>query len=107
MSIPVDVSKLDEALARHDFAYLLTHSAHGAPRALAVRAVLQGGVLRIDGAGERTRAGVQARPAVGLVWPPRDAGGYSLIVDGDATVVDGQIRIAPTHAVLHRPAPAA
>ena len=75
MSIPVDVSKLDEALARHDFAYLLSHGAQGAPRALAVRPVLQGGVLRIDGAGERTRANVRAQPTVGLLWPPRDAGG--------------------------------
>lgn len=106
MSIPVELPRLGETLARYGFAYLLTHGAQGAPRALAVRPVLRDGLLWVDGAGERTRAGVRAQPAVGLVWPPSGEGEYSLIVDGQASVVGGQLQITPTHAVLHRPAPA-
>lgn len=107
MSIPVELSNLPETLARYGFAYLLTHGAQGAPRALAVRPLLRDGVLHIDGVGERTRAGMQAHPAVGLVWPPSTDGEYSLIVDGNASVFGAQVQVAPTHAVLHRPAPAA
>lgn len=106
MSIPVELAELGATLARYGFAYLLTHGAQGAPRALAVRPVLRDGVLCVDGAGERTRAGVLAHPAVGLVWPPPGADGYSLIVDGQASVVGAQLQVTPTHAVLHRPAPA-
>lgn len=106
MSIAVELAQLGETLARYGFAYLLTHGAQGAPRAFAVRPVLQDGVLCIDGVGARTRANAQAHPAVGLVWPPPAEGGYSLIVDGQASVLGEQLRVQPGHAVLHRPAPA-
>ena len=46
-----------------------------------------------------------ARPTVSLLWPPTAAAEYSLIVDGDATVDGSTVRIAPTRAVRHRPAP--
>ena len=39
-----------------------------------------------------------------LVWPPREPGGYSLLVDGVATVDESTITVAPAKAVLHRPA---
>lgn len=107
MSIPVELPRLGETLARFDFAYLLTHGGEGAPRALAVRPVLREGVLCIDGVGERMRNKAEAHPAVGLVWPPQAEDGYSLIVDGEARVVDAQVCVTPSHAVLHRPAPKA
>lgn len=107
MSIPVELPRLGETLARFDFAYLLTHGGEGAPRVLAVRPVLRDGVLCIDGVGERMRARAEAHPTVGLVWPPQGEDGYSLVVDGQASMVDAQVRVAPTHAVLHRPAPKA
>ena len=44
---------------------------------------------------------------VTLLWPPADADGYTLIVDGTAaTQEDGsglQLRISPSRAVFHRP----
>lgn len=107
MSIPVELPQLGETLARYRFAYLLIHGGTGAPRVLAVRPVLRDGVLLIEGVGERMRARVEVQPTVGLVWPPMAEGEYSLIVDGQASVVDGQVRVAPSHAVLHRPAPPA
>ena len=40
-----------------------------------------------------------------LVFPPADADGFSLLVDGAATVDGSTVTIAPTKAILHRPAP--
>lgn len=107
MSIPVELPTLRDVMARYRFAYLLTGSAQGAPHAVAVTPVLEGGVLVIDGVGRRSRENLLARPAVGLVWPPAFASDYSLIVDGQAAMEDESLRIAPTRAVLHRPAPRA
>lgn len=106
MSIPVDLSQLAEALARYRYAYLMTSPAEGAPHAVAVYAKVAGDELTIDGAGRRTRTHAHERPAVALVWPPAEEGGYSLIVDGQARLEGAQLRIRPTRAVLHRAAPA-
>ncbi|MFT3801020.1 MAG: pyridoxamine 5'-phosphate oxidase family protein [Burkholderiaceae bacterium] len=103
MSIPVELSGLADAMAGYRFAYLMTTSGKGAPHAVAVSVVLDQGLLIVEGIGRRTRENALARPAVGLVWPPESASGYSLIVDGQASVVADQVRIAPTRAVLHRP----
>jgi hypothetical protein len=69
--------------------------------------------LEVDAAG-RTARNATARPQVALVWPPEVEGGYSLVVDADASVADDpttasgvRITLRPTSAVLHRPAPAA
>ncbi len=106
MSIAVELSNLAHALARYRFAYLLTSSAAGAaPHAVAVSARLHDGALLIDGVGRRTRDNAQQRPAVGLVWPPAAEQDYSLIVDGQAAIDGEGLRITPTRAVLHRPAP--
>jgi hypothetical protein len=105
MSIPVDLSKLAEAMARYRFAYLLTASERGAPHALAVTPLLQGGELVMNETGRRTRDNAQQRPDVALVWPPQSEADYSLIVDGQAVVAGGGVRITPVRAVLHRPVP--
>jgi hypothetical protein len=105
MSIPVELPKLAEAMARYRFAYLLTASERGAPHALAVTPVLQGGELVVKETGRRTRDNAQQRPDVALVWPPQSEADYSLIVDGQAVVAGDGLRITPARAVLHRPAP--
>ena len=104
MSIPVELSDLAATLARYRYAYLMTTSDAAAPHAVAVNVVLRGGELVIEPVGSRTRQNALARPVVGLVWPPQDEGDYSLIVDGRAIVTGTALRIAPTRAVLHRPA---
>lgn len=106
MSTPVELLALAEVLARYRYAYLMTGNPEGAPHAVAVHAVLQGGELLVDGVGRRTRANAQARPTVALVWPPTHDGDYSLIVDGEVRLVGEQLCIRPIRAVLHRPAPA-
>lgn len=105
MTIPVDVAKLAEVMGRYRFAYLLTASEAGAPHAVAVSAVLEGGALVVNETGRRTRDNAQRQPDVALVWPPQSESDYSLIVDGQAVVAGAGLRIAPTRAVLHRPAP--
>jgi hypothetical protein len=103
MSIPVDLSTLAEVLGRYRFAYLLTSSERGAPHAVAVSAVLQGGELVVTETGRRTRDNALQRPEVALVWPPQSEAEYSLIVDGTAAAAGDGLRIAPARAVLHRP----
>ncbi len=105
MSILVELSNLAATLARYRFAYLMTTSTSGAPHAVAVSVQLQGAELVVDGIGRRTSDNARTHPAVGLVWPPPTEADYSLIVDGQATVGEGSMRITPQRAVLHRPAP--
>lgn len=105
MSIPVELKSLADALGRYSLAYLMTSSESGPPHAVQVDVTLQDGELLIRQAGNRTRTNAQARPAVGLLWPPQSADEYSLIVDGQAMVEGESVRIMPTRAVMHRSAP--
>ena len=106
MSTRVDLAGLAQALADYDYAYLLTVGDEGRTHAVAVTPTLIDGVLGIDEPGRRTAANLAGRRTLTLVFPPRQRDGYSLIIDGDATVGDGPLRVTPTTAVLHRPAPA-
>jgi hypothetical protein len=60
--------------------------------------------------GGRSARNSAARSTVTLSYPPIDPTGYTLIIDGTATVDSSgdapSIAFAPTGAVLHRPAPA-
>jgi hypothetical protein len=110
MSVKVDLSRLAETMASYGFAYLLTVSDDQRPHAVAVQPVMDGQQVALGGLGGRTLANLAARPEVTLLFPPREEGGYSLIVDGRASAAsaasaaDGSACVAPEHAVLHRPA---
>ena len=108
MSIAVG---LDELRAKIDEfttdAYLLTVSDDGRAHSVAVPVRWDGDELVID-AGGTTRRNATARTLVALLWPPPERGGFSLIVDADVVRVDDDTEVvvlAPTRAVLHRPAP--
>lgn len=103
MSIPVDVDALDSALADFGAGYLLTVSATGAVKAVTVEPVLEGGMLRV-GPSKGSAANLAANPTTTLIFPPAEAKGYTLIIDGTATVTDEDICVSPKAAVLHRPA---
>lgn len=103
MSIPVELRDLSAAVGRFGFAYLLTVSDDGRPHSVAVEPVDDGGTFVVD-VGRRTRANATARPKVSLLYPPVEAGGYSLIVDAAATVEADVVRLTASSAVLHRPA---
>ena len=104
MSIPVPIERLRVATdERGTGAYLLTVSDDGRAHAVHVPTRWHGDQLVAD-VGTRSAANAAARPSVSLLYPVRNAGDYSLIVDGTAVVEAGQVRITPTKAVLHRPA---
>ncbi len=105
MSVKVDVSRLAETLRDYGFAYLLTVTDDQRTHAVAVTPSMTGADLTFsDGLGRRTRANLAARPDVTLLWPPGDAGGYTLIADGRVTVTDDVATFVADNAVLHRPA---
>jgi len=110
MSIPVALEELRAAVADTDRApFLLTVSDDGRPHSVAVDASWNDDELELP-VGNRSMANASARPLVTLLWPARDAGGHTLIVDADVTTArgtgedDNVVRVRPTRAVLHRPA---
>ena len=110
MSIPVDLEQLRSTLTdRVRQPYLLTTGADGRPHSVEVEWRWHDDELETP-AGNRTLTNARAQELVALLWPPDDAGGYSLIVDGTVTHTEGTgtgdngVRIRPTRAVLHRPA---
>ncbi|MFN8020775.1 MAG: hypothetical protein U0Q03_04530 [Acidimicrobiales bacterium] len=103
MSIPVPLDELATTLAGYPWGYLLTVRDDGRAQSFAVPTRWVDGAVRAD-VGRGTAANLAARPQVSIVFPGATGAEFSLIVDGDATVADGLVTIAPTWAVLHRPA---
>jgi hypothetical protein len=104
-ALPIDQLRAESArFGTHP--YLLTQGENGRPHAVAVSIEWQGDRI-LTSSGTRSAANVAARPLVSLLWPPVEAGGYSLIVDGDGCVIgngsDARIGVTPTRGVLHRP----
>jgi hypothetical protein len=104
MSIPVELAELADAMAVYRFGYLLSTADDGRAHVVAAVPTIPDGVLTVTGLGRRTSANIAARPEVTVLWPPADPAGYSLILDGRASVADqGAVTIVPERAVLHRP----
>ena len=103
MSIPVDVADVAKALEDFGSGYLLTTSA-GTVKVVTVEPVPTDGVLLIARPGRGTLANLSGNATVTLVFPPLAPKGYTLLVDGTAEVTGDDVRVAPTGAVLHRPA---
>ena len=108
MSIEVPIDELAETVERYDFAYVVTVSDSGRPHLVAVRPAVSGHELTVS-VGRTSLANATARPEVTLVFPPVEAGGFSLVVDGTVASgtgsTSGSMRLTATWAVLHRPAP--
>lgn len=106
MSTPVDLDELATALADFCYAYLITVGDNLRPHAVAVEPSFAGEVFLLTGIGRTTGRNASGHPDVTLVWPPAAPGGYSLIVDGRATLDGDSLTVAPHRAVLHRRATA-
>jgi hypothetical protein len=105
VSVPVALDRLRDEVARYGpHPFILTVSGDGRPHAVSATVAWDGDDL-IGGCGRSTASNAGARPEISMLWPPVEAGGYSLIVDGVAAVDDQQIRLRPAKAVLHRSAP--
>jgi hypothetical protein len=88
------------------FGYLLTVSDEQRAHLLALRPHVLGDVLRFDAGGGSACRNAASRPDVTIVFPPGDhSNGFSLVVNGQATVAGDLIDVRPTSAILHRPAP--
>jgi hypothetical protein len=105
MSIEVAADRLAEAVEGFGVAYLLTLGDRPRPHVGAVAATVADGIVSARGVGRTALSDVAGHDAVTLLWPPPEPGGYSLIVDGTATIVGGRVDVVPHRAVLHRPAP--
>ena len=106
MSISVTIERLMDEVGQWGFGYLLTVSDDSRTHPLALRPHVFGDVLRFDAGGGRSCRNAEARPQVSIVFPPGEhSNGFSLVVDGEATVDGDVIDVRPTSAVLHRPAP--
>jgi len=107
MSIKVELGELATKVDEYGFAYLITVNAEARAHLVAVTPEVVGDAVAVGALGRNTLSNVADHPTVTLVWPPREQGGYSLIVDGTA-VADtdaASVAVTPTRAVLHRPAP--
>ncbi len=105
MSIEVTLQQLAQTLTRYRFAYLVTVGDDARAHVLAVTTTLANDTLLVTDLGRTARANVATHPSVTFVWPPADPSDYSLIVDGVGSMRDDKLVVAPTRAVLHRPAP--
>ena len=103
--VSIEVTQqLAETLTRHGFAYLVTIGNDARAHVVAVTTRLVNDTLLVTDLGRRTQANLAADPSVTLVWPPANPSDYSLIVDGVGSMRDDELAVAPTRAVLHRPA---
>lgn len=103
VSIDVGLDEVRTALEQFDSGYLLT-TTDGAVKVVTVDPEPTDGALRIEGPGGGTLANLASNATVTLVFPPREPRGYTLLIDGTATVHGDDVRVVPSNAVLHRPA---
>lgn len=104
MSIEVTLPQLAKTLTRYRFAYLVTIGEDARAHVVAVHPTLANGILLVREPGRKTRVALAVYPSVTVVWPPAEPDDYSLIVDGVGSMRGDELTIAPTRAVLHRPA---
>jgi hypothetical protein len=123
----VDLARLAATLTDYPFAYLITVDDGYRVHTVTVEPELRhlpdgpagpegpegtegpGAILDVGLIGGHTRKNLAHRSDVTLLWPPREPGGYSLIVDGRAETTDAadetaQLGVVPTRALLHREA---
>ena len=85
MSIPVAIDDLAAAVEQYGWAYLLTVRDDLRAHIVAVTPAWDGTALVME-VGRTTARNAAVRPSITLCYPPSESDGYSLIVDGDATV---------------------
>ncbi|MBO0876459.1 MAG: pyridoxamine 5'-phosphate oxidase family protein [Pseudonocardia sp.] len=96
--------ELAHTMERYRLAYLITVNADARAHVAVVTPAVADGRLSVTGLGKGSRGTVAVSPAVTLLWPPAETDGHSLVVDGVGTLHGDDLMVAPTRAVLHRPA---
>lgn len=107
----VDFDRLTAALTDYHAAYLVTVDDNYLVHMVDVAPVLNNRALDVGPVGGKTRRNIEKRSTVTLLWPPREHGGYSLIVDGTAQFAEAAgaddtdaLLVTPIRALLHRKA---
>ena len=103
MTMKVELADLARRVDEYGFAYLVTVGDSSTAHVLAVWPELGPEGLVVDGVGRHSQENALARSDVTLVWPPTTDGGYSLLVDGTATVDGSTITVVPDQS--HPPPP--
>ncbi|MFV0462552.1 MAG: hypothetical protein ACK5MP_05055 [Nostocoides sp.] len=103
MSIPVDIDRLDEALADFGSGYVMTITPENTVKALTVDPLVRGRLVVVTAASRGTAANLATNDAITIVMPPTQHHGYTLIIDGSGVPDGDQVLVTPTSAVLHRP----
>ncbi|MGA9275873.1 pyridoxamine 5'-phosphate oxidase family protein [Ilumatobacter sp.] len=105
MSIPVELDVLEAKTREYGWAYLLTVGDDMRPKIVACQPEWHDGTMCFS-AGSGSARNATARASVTVTFPPLDPDGYTLIVDGDATIDESgdppRVHVAPTGGVLHR-----
>lgn len=99
----MQVGELGTTLTEFAAGYLLTTATDGRVKAVSAAPDLVAGTLVVEAPGRGSVANAAANARVTLLWPPRQVGGMSLIVDGEAEVAGQDVVVRPTGAVLHKP----
>ncbi|MHA7666096.1 pyridoxamine 5'-phosphate oxidase family protein [Mycolicibacterium sp. HS_4_1] len=104
MSAHVDLDQLAGAVDDFAFAYLVTVTDDHRAHVVTVQPTLADGVFDIAAIGTRTSENLKHHSDVTLIYPPREADGYTLLIDGRADVKDTRLQVFPSRAILHRQA---
>jgi hypothetical protein len=103
VSIPVEIDDLARAMTEYDAGYLLT-SRGGRTKVAAVDAGVRDGAIVIESPSRGSSANLAENPCCTLMFPASEHHGFTLLVDGTATVDGERLTMRPETAVLHRPA---
>ncbi len=103
MSVAVDLAELGTVLGEYDAGYLLS-TTQGRVKAVTVDPELIEGALVVREPGGGSSRNIIANAQVTVLFPPLERHGYTLLVDGTATLDGDDALVAPVSAVLHRPA---
>jgi hypothetical protein len=104
MSKVVELNELTETLGAYGAGYLLTGNPDGRVKVVSVPRSFAAGSFTFRAPGPGSCANAAGNPAVTVLFPPLAQPGFSLIVDGTATVSGEDLLVQPTSAILHRPA---
>jgi hypothetical protein len=105
MEVPLDTLE-SVAATLGPTAYAVVSDAPGPPRITHVFPAFSGSTITF-GLGRRSVELLGREHQLGLLWPATEQEAMSLIVDAEVGDVfeDGRVRVTPTSAVRHRPAP--
>jgi hypothetical protein len=105
VSVPVELDALRSRIDEFGpVAYLVTVGDDHRPHVVSVEVRCEADRLVLH-AGRRTAANLASAPTLTLLWPSRNGGAYSLIVDAAAAAPpgdNGAFAAVPASAVLHR-----